>query len=217
MSESYYLIDEPYTSKTSMYEINGNDYVLNCSKYILEIDTYTIIDEVSQYGVNISTSNILHNGYEVSIDSYVYCPPLPRYTAWTFGEAIWSVVKVAGAVIGCITFCYTAVTGGLIMLFKTIAGALLDIAEMVGSLITRATIDIFPRIRYLWPRVYHGIIDFFTSGNHAGFSPCFVRDKRAGHYALKWIHDISHIALDESLSVPSVIDISDAISVFSGD
>ena len=113
MSESPYVKDSDYTINPSSYESNSGQYLVNCIDYILSIDTYSIVNDVVHNGELLSTSTVPLGEYELSIDTYVYEPPISRYPSMTFGQCLWTVLKVAGIVLGCITFFKMVAAAGI--------------------------------------------------------------------------------------------------------
>jgi hypothetical protein len=177
MSESPYVQDSEYTVNPSFYESNSRQYLVNCINYILSIDTYSIVNDVVLNGELISTSTVPHGEYELTIDTYVYEPPISRYPSWTFtfGQCLWTILKVAGIVVGCITFFQMVAEVGIIGVIKTFSAGIQDIAGMGWDLLTgRMTVEIFPRIQQLWPDAYNSVITLITQGEHAGHMPCWT-------------------------------------------
>lgn len=197
MDESFIIDENRYTLSPSAYIINGRVYTI--AQYILGIDTYSIINDVTQYGEHISTSEELFGEYGVTVDAYVYEPPLPRYTSWTFGEAIWAVFKVAGVVIGCVTFVYSAINGTLIALLKTVPYALLDLKDLVVGAVTKTTTFIFPRIQKLWPQFYDSIVSLATRGDHIGWMPYY--EYYDGVRTVEWLQLDTHISVGPSVTM----------------
>ena len=171
MDESPIILSSYYEVSPSAYLIDGSVYTI--AQYILGIDTYSIINDVTQYGELFSTSEELFGEYGVTVDAYVYEPPLPRYTSWTFGDAIWAVLKVAGVVVGCITFVYSVLNGTFIALLKTVPYALMDLGELAVGAVTKTTTLIFPRIQMLWPKFYDSIVSLATHGQKIGWMPYY--------------------------------------------
>lgn len=171
MDESPFIYSSYYEVSPSAYVIDGRVYTI--ARYISSIDTYTIINDVRQYGELFSTSEELFGEYGVTVDAYVYEPPIPRYTSWTFGEAIWAVFKVAGVVVGCVTFVYSAINGTLLALLKTVPYALLDLKDLAVGAVTKTTTYIFPRIQRLWPQFYNSIVSLATHGQYSGWMPYY--------------------------------------------
>ena len=175
MSESPYVKDSEYTLNPSFYKNNRYHYLVNHIEYIMGIDTYSIVNDVVHNGELIGTSKVPHGEYELSIETYVYEPPIPRYPSWTFGQGLWAVLKVAGIVLGCITFIKMVAVAGIIGILKTVPAAILDLGEMGWNWLTGATIEIFPHLRAIWPGAYDSVISFITWGSHTGETPCIVR------------------------------------------
>jgi hypothetical protein len=106
----------------------------------------------------------------------------------TFGQCLWTVLKVAGIVLGCITFFKMVAAVGIMGVIKTVPAAILDITEMGWNWVTGATIDIFPRIQFIWPDAYNSVITLITRGNHTGEVPYFAKllvNGKAGRH-LRW-------------------------------
>jgi hypothetical protein len=185
MPESPYVKDSEYTVNPSSYEGNSRQYLVNSLDYILSIDTYSIINDVTQYGEHFSTSEELFEEYGVTVDTYVYEPPIPRYPSWTFGQGLWAVLKVAGVVLGCISFVYSVVSGTLFALLKTVPYALLDLKDLVVGAVTKTTTLIFPRIQMLWPKFYDYIVSLATHGEKIGWMPYY--EYILGEKTVSWL------------------------------
>lgn len=197
MDESFIIDERSFTLSPSAYIIDGRVYTM--AQYILGIDTYSIINDVTRYGEHISTSEELFGEYGVTVDAYVYEPPIPRYTSWTFGDAIWAVFKVAGVVVGCVTFVYSAISGTLISLLKTVPYALLDLKDLVVGAVTKTTTLIFPRIQMLWPEFYNSIVSLATHGNHIGWMPYY--EYIDGVKTVSWLELDTHISVGPSVAM----------------
>lgn len=174
MSESPYVKDSDYTINPSSYESNSEHYLVNTLDYILGIDTYSIVNDVVHNGELLSTSTVPLGEYELSIDTYVYEPPISRYPSMTFGQCLWTVLKVAGIVLGCITFIQMVATVGIIGVIKTIPAAIMDLTEMGWNWVMGATVEIFPRIQSIWPGAYDSVITLITRGERTGHIPYFT-------------------------------------------
>jgi hypothetical protein len=199
MSDSPYVQDSEYTVNPSSYEGNSRQYLVNSLDYILSIDTYSIINDVTQYGEHFSTSEELFEEYGVTVDTYVYEPPLPRYPSWSFGQGLWAVLKVAGVVLGCISFVYSAISGTLFALLKTVPYALLDLKDLVVGAVTKTSTLIFPRIQMLWPKFYDSIVSLATRGNNIGWMPYYEYVK--GVKTLQWLELDTHISVGPSVAM----------------
>lgn len=174
MSESPYVKDSEYTVNSSFYEGNSRHYLVNAIDYILGIDTYSIVNDVVLNGELISTSTVPHGEYELTLDTYVYEPPISRYPSMTFGQCLWTVLKVAGIVLGCITFFKMVAAAGIIGVIKTVPATIMDLTEMGWNWLSGATIEIFPRIQSVWPGAYDSVITLITQGNRTGQIPYFT-------------------------------------------
>lgn len=195
MDESPFVTSACYTVSPSAYVIDGRVYTI--AQYISSIDTGSIIYDVTQHGEYIGTSDEEFGEYGITVDSYVYEPPVSRYTSWSFGDAIWAVFKVAGIVVGCITFVYSAINGTLIALLKTVPYALLDLKDLVVGAVTKTTTLIFPRIQMLWPNFYDSIVSLATQGQKIGLMPYYEY--------VNGVKTVSWLELDTSIGVgPSV-------------
>jgi hypothetical protein len=197
MDELFFIDESSYQLSPSAYIIDGRVYTI--AQYILDIDTYSIINDVTQYGEHFSTSEELFGEYGVTVDAYVYEPPLPRYTSWTFGDAIWAVFKVAGVVVGCVTFVYSVLNGTLIALLKTIPYALLDLKDLVVGAVTKTTTLIFPRIQMLWPNFYNSIVSLATHGEKIGWMPYY--DYIDGVKTVSWLELDTSISVGQSVTM----------------
>ena len=197
MDESPIIDKSSYTLSPSAYIIDGRVYTI--AQYILGIDTYSIINDVTQYGEHISTSEELFGEYGVTVDAYVYEPPLPRYTSWTFGDAIWAVFKVAGVVVGCVTFVYSVLNGTFIALLKTVPYALLDLKDLAVGAVTKTTTFIFPRIQKLWPKFYDSIVSLATRGNRIGWMPYY--EYYDGVKTVEWLELNTNISVCPSVTM----------------
>lgn len=197
MNESFFIDENSYTLSRSAYIIDGRVYTI--AQYILGIETYSIINDVTQDGELISTSEELFGEYGVTVDAYVYEPPLPRYPSWSFGDAIWAVFKVAGVVVGCVTFVYSAINGTLIALLKTVPYALLDLKDLVVGAVTKTTTLIFPRIQKLWPKFYDYIVGLATRGNSIGWMPYY--EYIDGVKTVRWLELDTHISVGPSVAM----------------
>jgi hypothetical protein len=197
MDESPFIFSANYAVSPSAYMIDGRVYTI--ARYILDIDTYSIINDVTQYGELFSTSEELFGEYGVTVDAYVYEPPIPRYTSWSFGDAIWAVFKVAGIVVGCITFVYSAINGTLIALLKTVPYALLDLKDLAVGAVTKTTTYIFPRIQELWPKFYGSIVSLATHGQYVGWMPYY--EYIDGVKTMRWLLLDTHISVGPSFAM----------------
>jgi hypothetical protein len=92
----------------------------------------------------------------------------------TFGQCLWTILKVAGIVLGCITFFKMVAAVGIMGVIKTIPSAIMDLTEMGWNWLTGATIEIFPRIQLLWSDAYNSVITLITGGNRTGQVPYFT-------------------------------------------
>jgi hypothetical protein len=174
MSDSPYVKDSEYTVNPSSYEGNRGQYLVNSLDYIFSIDTYSIVNDVVHNGELISTSTVPHGEYELTIDTYVYEPPISRYPSMPFGQGFWAVLKVAGIIFGCIAFYQMVAAVGIIGVIKTVPAAIMDLGEMGWKLVTGAAVEIFPRIQSVLPGVYHGIITLITQAEWTGGKPYFT-------------------------------------------
>jgi hypothetical protein len=68
MDESPFIKSSYYAISPSAYIIDGRVYTI--AQYILGIDTYSIINDVTQYGEYFSTSEELCGEYGVTVDAY---------------------------------------------------------------------------------------------------------------------------------------------------
>ena len=186
MSESPYVEDSEYTLNPSFYKNNRYHYLVNHIEYIMGIDTYSIVNDVVHNGELIGTSKVPHGEYELSIETYVYEPPIPRYPSWTFGQGLWAVLKVAGIVLGCITFIKMVAVAGIIGVLKTVPAAIMDLGEMGWNWFTGATIDIIPRLRTIWPDAYRRLILFLVGEYNPGWTPVSVRLLVDKVYVREW-------------------------------
>lgn len=211
MDESFIIDENSYSLSPSAYIINGRVYTI--AQYILGIETYSLINDVTQYGEHISTSEELFGEYGVTVDAYVYEPPLPRYPSWTFGDAIWAVFKIAGVVVGCVTFVYSVINGTFIALLKTVPYALLDLKDLVVGAVTKTTTFIFPRIQKLWPKFYDSIVSLATRGNQIGWMPYY--EYVDGVKEVHWLELDTHISVGPS-QVMSASTVSSASSHSAG-